>query len=216
MDPYDVNFCGIKSLHLSRGLGVNDAQYDPVSSTATMNTSTGIENILMDVEVFLLIVLFVLLTLSAITDIKWKKIPNFLTFPVMLIGLTAHGFTSGVLGLIYSFEGLFLGLALLIVFYFFGVMGAGDVKLMGAVGSLLGPAGIFKAFLFTAIVGGIYALIVLSYKDQLLCFKKQIMPSLKLSLITRRPMFMDNDGKASPILCYGIAIALGTSLSIFF
>jgi prepilin peptidase CpaA len=181
-----------------------------------MHTSAGIAHVLMDVEVLLLIVLIILLTLSAIADIKWRKIPNVLTFPVILIGLTAHGFKGGVLGLIYSVEGLFLGLALLIVFYFLGMMGAGDVKLMGAVGSLLGPAGIFKAFLFTAIVGGIYAFIVLAYKDQLLCFIKQIMLSLKLSLITRRPMFMDNEGKASPILCYGIAIAIGTSLSMFF
>ncbi len=113
----------------------------------------------MDVLLFILIVL---LTLSVITDIKWKKIPNALTFPVMILGLIAHGFKSGYGGLIYSIEGLLLGIALLIVFYIMGMMGAGDVKLMGAVGSILGPAGVFKAFLFTAIAGGIYALILLA------------------------------------------------------
>lgn len=164
----------------------------------------------------LLIILAALLMISAMTDIKWKKIPNALTFPVMLIGLFAHGFMSGASGFLYSIEGLFLGLALLIVFYFMGMMGAGDVKLMGAVGSILGPSGVFKAFLFTAIAGGIYAIIVLAYNGQLVGFMKRIALSLKLSLMTRGPTLVPNEGKASPILCYGIAIAVGTSLSMVF
>ena len=109
-----------------------------------------------------------------------------------------------------------MGLALLIMFYFMGMMGAGDVKLMGAVGSILGPAGVFNAFLFTAIVGGIYALIVLVYHGQIVGFMKRIAQSLKLSLITVRPTLVPNEGKATPILCYGIAIAIGTSLSMVF
>ena len=156
------------------------------------------------------------LTLSAATDIKWKKIPNALTFPVMITGVIANGYKSGSSGVIYGIEGLFLGMALLIVFYFMGMMGAGDVKLMGAVGSILGPAGVFKAFLFTAIVGGVYAVIILAYHGQLVGFMKRIALSLKLSLLARGPTLLPNEGKASPILCYGIAIALGTSLSLFF
>ena len=170
----------------------------------------------MDMDNVITHLLIGLLTLSAMTDIKWKKIPNALTFPAMIIGLFAHGFMSGVSGFLYSIEGLFLGLALLIVFYVMGMMGAGDVKLMGAVGSILGPAGVFKAFLFTAIVGGIYAVIVLAYHGQLVGFMKRIALSLKLSLLTRGPTLLPNEDKASPILCYGIAIAIGTSLSLVF
>jgi len=183
-----------------------------------MKTFTGIESFSLDAEMLLIIILIGLLTLSAITDIKWKKIPNALTFPVMIIGLTVHGFKSGGSGFIYSIEGLFLGLALLIVFYFMGMMGAGDVKLMGAVGSIMGPAGVFKAFLFTAIVGGIYALFVLAYHGQLAGFMKRFALSVKLSLMTRGPTLVpnENESKASRALCYGIAIAAGTSLSILF
>jgi len=172
-------------------------------------------NYLMNVDV-LLFILIVLLTLSTITDIKWKKIPNALTFPIMITGVIVHGYKGGASGLIYSMEGLFLGLALLIVFYFMGMMGAGDVKLLGAVGSILGPAGVFKAFLFTAIVGGIYALVVLAYNGQLAGFIKRFALSVKLSLMTRGPTLVPNEEKASPVLCYGIAIALGTSLSMVF
>ena len=67
-----------------------------------------------------------------------------------------------------------------------GMMGAGDVKLMGAVGSILGPSGVFQAFLFTAIIGGVYAIIVMAAKGQLMHFLKRIVLSLKLSLLTRK------------------------------
>ena len=170
---------------------------------------------LMNMDV-LLFILIVLLTLSVITDIKWKKIPNALTFPVMIFGLMAHGFKSGVSGLIYSIEGLLLGIALLILFYIMGMMGAGDVKLLGAVGSILGSAGVFKAFLFTAIVGGSYALVLLAYNGHLAGFIKRFALSVKLSLMTRGPTLIPNENKKSPILCYGIAIAIGTSLSMVF
>lgn len=175
-----------------------------------------IEDFFVDMEMLLLILLLGLLTLSAITDIKWKKIPNVLTFSAMLTGFIVHGFKSGVSGLLYSFEGLGLGLALLIVFYFMGMIGAGDVKLMGAVGSILGPAGAFDAFLFTAIVGGIYALIVLTFNGQLVDFIKRFTLSMKISLMTGRPTLVPIGSEASPILCYGLAIAIGTSLSLFF
>ena len=163
-----------------------------------------------------LALLICLLMMSVITDIKWRKIPNALTLPVMLIGLFIHALNNGVSGFIFSVEGLFLGMALLIAFYFMGMMGAGDVKLMGAVGSILGPVGIFKAFLFTAVAGGIYAIIVLAYHGQLVGFMKRIVMSLKLSLLTHRPELLPNEYNGSPILCYGIAIAIGTSLSMVF
>jgi prepilin peptidase CpaA len=170
--------------------------------------------VIVGMDVMLVIILLGLLILSTISDLRWKKIPNVLTFPVMVIGFVAHGVKGGASGMIYSIEGLFLGMAFLILFYFMGMMGAGDVKLMGAVGSILGPAGIFKAFLFTAIVGGIYALIVLAYHGQLIDFVKRMVLSLKLSLMSHGLALVPNDGKSSPILCYGIAIAIGTSLSL--
>jgi prepilin peptidase CpaA len=162
----------------------------------------------------LYLLLACLLIVSAGTDFKYKKIFNAVTFPAMIIGIIVHGFKGGVSGVIYSIEGLFLGLALLVVFYVVGMMGAGDVKLMGAVGSILGPVGVFNAFLFTAIVGGIYALIVLAYHGQLLDFLKRMALSLKVSLLNRGPTLLPSENKESLVLCYGIAIAIGTLLSM--
>ena len=69
-----------------------------------------------------------------------------------------------------------------------GKMGAGDVKLMGAVGSILGPAGVFNAFLFTAIVGGIYAIIILLYKGRFADSMNRMWQALKLTYLTQSPI----------------------------
>jgi prepilin peptidase CpaA len=132
----------------------------------------------------------------------------------MVYGLVCQTYLNGLDGFLFSVVGTVVGLGLLLLFYINGMMGAGDVKLMGAVGSILGPSGVFRAFLFTAIVGGLYALIVFALKGQLIRFFKRIVLSLNLTLMIRRLTLVPNEEKASPVLCYGIAIGVGTSFSL--
>ena len=83
---------------------------------------------------------------------------------------------------------------------------------MGAVGAVLGSKSAFVAFLLTAIVGGIYAvmLMLLNQKQFKGFFKKQLI-TLKLFILTRKfiPDPVEETSKR-PKLCYGVAIALGT------
>ena len=60
--------------------------------------------------------------------------------------------------------GLLVGMIILGIFYIFGAMGAGDVKLMGAVGAVLGTKNVLNAFLFTGIIGGIYAIVIILFR----------------------------------------------------
>jgi prepilin peptidase CpaA len=93
-------------------------------------------------------------------------------------------------------------------------MGAGDVKLMGAVGSFLGPQGVFAAFLYTAVAGGVYALIVLARKGALSQTASRYGVMLARCLGTGQlAPIPSNDGRLPP-LCYGLAISLGTALSV--
>ncbi len=91
-------------------------------------------------------------------------------------------------------------------------MGAGDAKLMGAVGAILGSKGVFVAFLLTAIIGGIYAIItILLHQKQFKGFFTKQLITLKLFILTRK--FIPDpveDSNKKPKLCYGVAIALGT------
>jgi prepilin peptidase CpaA len=161
---------------------------------------------------FLILLLLSILSISAIIDLRVQKIPNLITFPSMIMALLYHFYTSGVNGLIFSALGLSTGIGLLIVPYIFGVSGARDAKLLGAVGAIIGAKSVFYAFLLTAIVGGIYAIvIILLHRKMFKGFFKRQFITLQLFILTRKfiPDPVEETDK-KPKLCYGVAIALGT------
>ena len=102
--------------------------------------------------------------MAAITDIRSQRIPNVLTFSTMAFALFCHAEGGGLQGFLFSLAGVAIGIALFILPYLMGGMGAGDVKLLGAVGAVLGPWGVFEAALCTALIGGVYALVLLLEK----------------------------------------------------
>jgi prepilin peptidase CpaA len=104
---------------------------------------------------------------ATVVDIRTRRIPNGLTATMAGIGV---GFAAaGVSGvpLWASALGFVLGLALMMPGHLLGATGAGDVKLMAAVGALVGPAVVVSAFLFTAIAGGVLAVIVAARRRRL-------------------------------------------------
>ena len=104
---------------------------------------------------------------ATIVDIRTRRIPNELTAAMagVGIGLSASG-VSGV-PLWASIAGFVLGLALMMPGHVFGATGAGDVKLMGAVGAIVGPGTVVNAFLFTAVAGGVLAVVVAARRQRL-------------------------------------------------
>ena len=165
-----------------------------------------------DTPLFLVIFLSSMLIIAAIIDVRVRKIPNLLTFPAMIMALTFHSVTGGFKGFVFSAEGLALGIALFLIPYIMGGMGAGDAKMMGAIGAIIGPRGVVIASLFTAVAGGFYALIVFLFNMQY--FKNFIQRSaltVKVFAFTKNfiPIPADKSEK-KPRLCYGVAIAAGT------
>jgi prepilin peptidase CpaA len=107
-------------------------------------------------------------------------------------------------------------MAVFIVFYLAGGMGAGDVKLMGAVGGFLGPKGVLIAFLCTAVVGGVYALSMLAFHGYLIKTIRRYGSVLKTFLLTKEILYIQGSNEEKGLrLCYGVAIAAGTWISIF-
>jgi len=99
--------------------------------------------------------------------------------------------------------------------YLLGGMGAGDVKLLGAVGGFLGPQGVFGAFIFIGIVGGFYALILLVIHRILKGTTNRYWMMLRSLLQTGRLIHIPSSPMESkPKLMYGLAIAIGTFLSL--
>jgi prepilin peptidase CpaA len=99
-------------------------------------------------------------SVAAIVDLKTRRVPNWLTLGVAAVGITmAAAHLDGVTP-IGALEGLAAGLLLMLPGHVIGKTGAGDVKLLAAVGTLLGPRLIAMAFLYAAIAGGVLAVLV--------------------------------------------------------
>ena len=91
-------------------------------------------------------------------DLGTRRIPNIVTLPITAIGFGLAASGVGTVSLSASVGGLVLGLLLMLPGYLLGGTGGGDVKLLGALGSVLGPQRIVYGFLYSAIAGGVLAL----------------------------------------------------------
>ena len=106
----------------------------------------------------LILLASVFLLLFCATDTLHTKIPNSLTLSLAVAGFCFQFLVAGPAGLLSATLGLLVGLALLIGPYALGGMGGGDVKALAALGTLLGPAGIFHVFIYMGLMGGVLAI----------------------------------------------------------
>lgn len=98
---------------------------------------------------------FVLAAIAVFTDTKRGLIPNWLTMPAIPLGIALHGASAGLDGIIYGAGGAALGLGLFFLPYWLGNMGAGDVKLLAALGAFVGPWQVSTTFVASAMLGGL-------------------------------------------------------------
>jgi prepilin peptidase CpaA len=97
---------------------------------------------------------------SAAIDLRQRRVPNWLNLCITVSGLVlaaAHLTRVSVVGALAGFA---VGFLLMMPGHLVGATGAGDVKLFAAIGTLLGPSGAVVAFMYTAILGGVLALVV--------------------------------------------------------
>ena len=102
-----------------------------------------------------------LVTIAAVYDMRFRRIPNWLVLAGIICGISYHCFVSGFSGLGQSMAGLGLGFILYFPLYLLRARGAGDVKLLAAVGAITGPGNCFWIFLLTAVFGGVIAMVIL-------------------------------------------------------
>ena len=112
------------------------------------------------------ILVAVIVIVAAATDIRSRRIPNWLTLFGVCAGLSLNWYISGLPGILTSLEGMGLGFGAYFVLYCLHAMGAGDVKLMAAVGAIIGPGNWFAVFIATAIAGGVLALGLMIWKGR--------------------------------------------------
>jgi prepilin peptidase CpaA len=100
----------------------------------------------------------VVLVIACFTDLRSRRIPNWLVFPFLVLGFVVSGWLQGWHGLEQSLEGFGLGLLVYGLLFWMGGMGAGDVKLCAAIGAWIGPYQLFIALIMTGMAGGIMVL----------------------------------------------------------
>ncbi|MFC4321747.1 A24 family peptidase [Litchfieldia salsa] len=163
---------------------------------------------------FIYPILFIALFISFITDIKERKILNIITLPTILYGVIYHSIANGWSGFLFSGFGFVVGFGLLLIPFILGGMGAGDVKLMSAIGSLMGAMFIMKAFVYISIIGGVISLFLIIRNRGYLDTVKNVgimVPSLKDS---QGNITLNEKSKDKIVFPYGVPIVLGTVLTI--
>jgi prepilin peptidase CpaA len=113
------------------------------------------------------IVLAAGLAAAVVTDTRSRRIPNWLTGSMMVAGIAIAFSGLGAITPGRAALGIAAGLALMLPGHIIGATGAGDVKLMGAVGAFVGPALALNAFLGTALAGGVFAVAVAARRGRL-------------------------------------------------
>jgi prepilin peptidase CpaA len=156
--------------------------------------------------------LITLLALCAASDVRSNKIPNIVTIPFAISAVALHTFNNGLDGFSFSTAGMATGIALLVILYIMGGMGAGDVKLMGAVGSFLGAKATLAAFLFIALAGGVYSLAIILVRRDVFkgFFSEKLLILSSMVLLGQYVPIETGNTRQKPRLKYGVAIAVGT------
>ena len=100
----------------------------------------------------------IVLAVATFTDLRSRRIPNWLVLPFLLAGFAVSGWLHGSHGIVQSAEGLAVGSLFFGILCFMGGMGMGDVKLCAAIGAWIGPSQMLTALVMTGIAGGAIAL----------------------------------------------------------
>jgi prepilin peptidase CpaA len=176
----------------------------------------------------------IVLAVATFTDLRYRRIPNWLVLPFLLAGIVVSPWRSdwgdinqGInwhglsqfrwYGLGQSFAGLGLGLLIFGILFWLGGMGGGDVKLFAALGAWLGPEHTFWALFFTSLVGGIMVLCWIAYRKVfrklLLCVGDLVFGRKRSEMGGHAESSLDDLLKSK--MPYAPAIAVGTLMSFF-
>jgi prepilin peptidase CpaA len=147
---------------------------------------------------------------GAVIDLRTRRVPNVVTGTLAVTGiLLAVSGASGVT-VLSSFAGLALGLAIMMPGHVIGATGAGDVKLFAAAGAVIGAGRILPAFLYTALAGGLIAILVALLRRRL----RHTLATTATLVVTRAANVAEIESpRANNRFAYAPAIAIGVVLA---
>jgi prepilin peptidase CpaA len=158
-----------------------------------------------------LTLLMTLLLFAVINDVNEYRIKNKLNLLFIILGLVYNIFLDSGLNTIYSIVGIVFPLLMLLPLYALNMLGAGDIKLFCAIGSLIGLYGVMLSIAYSFLFGLAYALLIMIYRGNMIGRFMKLYGYFMNCLISMsiQPYYSlkeDNDGK----MHFSIPIAMGT------
>jgi len=167
---------------------------------------------LVNPDLFLLFDALAVAIAAAIMDVQQHRIPNWLTYPAIVGGVLLRSVFYGWHGMIAAVGGCLLAGGIVFVFYTLRAMGAGDLKLLAALGSMAGPTHTINILIATGVAGGVLALIYVVYRGRTRTTLTNMGALLKFhawaGLQAHPELNLDNPNTLR--MPYGLAIAAGT------
>lgn len=155
--------------------------------------------------------------LSAFFDCKFRRIPNWLILFGAACGVTLNALQSAGL-LVQSLLGFIVGVAVLLVPFAMGWIGAGDVKFFGVAGSLLGVSWLPRVFFYSAIAAGVIAVVYLAVGGGRFTLFKQTVADLKIAVLSMGqvlPEPVQKRSKEQGSVPWGVAFAVGMIIAYY-
>ncbi|HHZ20466.1 MAG TPA: prepilin peptidase [Firmicutes bacterium] len=162
------------------------------------------------------VILFIVVLTGLVTDLRWRRLPNWLTFPAMIVGIILQTVASGWRGTLDAIGGVLFAAVLLLPFYH-GGLGAGDLKFVAAIGALKGWRFALWSTLYGAVLGGLVSVIILLRQRRL----KEEFWRFFLMLQNLRQDKADRpdlrpEKKRESLFPYGVVLAIGVLIFRFF
>lgn len=159
----------------------------------------------------------IILALACVSDLRTRRIPNVLTISAAASALLFHLATAGWAAAGWSLAGLFVGGLLFFPVFALRGMGAGDVKLLAAIGAWVGPGQVAIVALATSIAGGVIALVIAlghGYLRKALKNLYLVLMHWRIAGVQPLPALTLEHARG-PRLAYAFPIAIGTVVTLW-
>jgi len=150
---------------------------------------------------------------ATVIDLRTRKVPNALTWPAAVVGIGLAVTGIGSVGVAASIAGGLLGLALMLPGYLFGGTGGGDVKLLAAIGTFLGPGRTLSAFIGAALAGGVIAVGIALHRGLFRATLHRLARITRIGQPIEQRLDIVEEPRADHTFAYAPAIAIGAVLA---
>ncbi len=138
------------------------------------------------------IILFIILLLCILSDLRTSKIRNIYTVSAIIAGVAINTYFSGIYGLKESIKGSILPVLILGIFFCAKLIGAGDIKLYSSIGAVLGIDFVILAAVYSFLICGLYSLVILIIKRKVLSTFVPFIKEIRLCFMTQSLSVFEN------------------------